>query len=61
MNAFKIKVKWEKIAAKFKQKPLSSEDEDSLFYNANEEELWEKRDKKLAKTKEELHKMITKS
>ena len=60
MNKLKIKGNWNETAGKLKQQYANLTDDDLLFAKGKEEELWGRLQTKLGKTKEELHKIISK-
>jgi uncharacterized protein YjbJ (UPF0337 family) len=60
MNKLKIKGNWNEVAGKLKQKFANLTDDDLLYTEGKEEELYGKLQKKLGKTKEELHKFLAK-
>ncbi len=60
MNKLKIKGNWNETAGKLKQQFANLTDDDLLFAKGKEEELWGRLQTKLGKTKEELHKIISK-
>jgi uncharacterized protein YjbJ (UPF0337 family) len=60
MNKLKIKGNWNEVAGKLKQKFANLTDDDLLYTEGKEEELYGKLQKKLGKTKEELHKLLAK-
>jgi uncharacterized protein YjbJ (UPF0337 family) len=60
MNKLNIKGNWNEIAGKLKQKFANLTDDDLLFTEGKEEELYGKLQQKLGKTKEELHKFLVK-
>ena len=60
MNKLEIKGSWNETAGKLKQKFANLTDDDLLFAKGKEEELWGRLQTKLGKTKEELHKIISK-
>jgi uncharacterized protein YjbJ (UPF0337 family) len=60
MNKLNIKGNWNELAGKLKQKFANLTDDDLLFVKGKEEELWGRLQTKLGKTKEELHKIISK-
>jgi uncharacterized protein YjbJ (UPF0337 family) len=60
MNKLEIKGNWNETAGKLKQKFANLTDDDLLFKKGKEEELWGRLQTKLGKTKEELHKIISK-
>ncbi len=60
MNKLKIKGNWNETAGKLKQKFANLTDDDLLLAKGKEEELWGRLQTKLGKTKEQLHKIISK-
>ena len=60
MNKLKIKGNWNETAGKLKQKFANLTDDDLLFAKGKEKELWGRLQTKLGKTKEQLHKIISK-
>jgi len=60
MNKLEIKGNWNETAGKLKQKFANLTDDDLLFTKGKEEELWGRLQTKLGKTKEQLHKIISK-
>ena len=60
MNKLKMKGNWNETAGKLKQQFANLTDDDLLFAKGKEEELWGRLQTKLGKTKEELHKIISK-
>jgi uncharacterized protein YjbJ (UPF0337 family) len=60
MNTFTIKGNWNEIAGKLKQQFANLTDDDLLFKEGKEEELFGRLQQKLGKTKEELRKLIAK-
>jgi len=60
MNKLKIKGNWNETAGKLKQKFANLTDDDLLFIKGKEKELWGRLQTKLGKTKEQLHKIISK-
>jgi len=60
MNKLNIKGKWNETAGKLKQQFANLTDDDLLFAKGKEEELWGRLQTKLGKTKEQLHKIISK-
>ena len=60
MNKLKIKGNWNETAGKLKQQFANLTDDDLLFAKGKEEELWGRLQTKLGKTKEQLHKIISK-
>ena len=60
MNKLSIKGNWNKVAGKLKQKYANLTDDDLLFAEGKEEELSGRLQKKLGKTKEEIHDLLEK-
>jgi len=60
MNKLNIKGNWNEVAGKLKQKYANLTDDDLLFAEGKEEELVGKLQKKLGKTREEIHKLLAK-
>jgi uncharacterized protein YjbJ (UPF0337 family) len=60
MNKLEIKGNWNETVGKLKQKFANLTDDDLLLVKGKEEELWGRLQTKLGKTKEELHKIISK-
>ena len=60
MNKLKIKGNWNETAGKLKQKFANLTDDDLFFTKGKEKELWGRLQTKLGKTKEQLHKIISK-
>lgn len=60
MNELKIKGNWNELIGKLKQKFADLTDDDLLFVEGKEEELLGRLQKKLGKTKEEVHDMLEK-
>jgi uncharacterized protein YjbJ (UPF0337 family) len=60
MNKLKIKGTWNETAGKLKQQFANLTDDDLLLAKGKEEELWGRLQTKLGKTKEQLHKIISK-
>lgn len=60
MNSLIIKGNWNELAGKLKQQFANLTDDDLLFKEGKEEELLGKLQNKLGKTKEEIHKIISK-
>ena len=60
MNKLNIKGNWNEAAGKLKQQFANLTDDDLLFKEGKEEELMGKLQKKLGKTKDELHKLLSK-
>ena len=60
MNSLIITANWNELAGKLKQLYANLTDDDLLFKEGKEEELLGRLQNKLGKTKEELHKIISK-
>ena len=60
MNALIIKGNWNELSGKLKQQFANLTDDDLLLKEGKEEELLGRLQNKLGKTKEELHKIISK-
>ncbi|HEM49112.1 MAG TPA: CsbD family protein [Caldithrix sp.] len=60
MNKLNIKGNWNEVAGKLKQKFANLTDDDLLFTEGKEEELYGKLQQKLGKTKEEFQKLLAK-
>ena len=60
MKKLDIKGNRSELAGKLKQKIANLTDDDLLFKEGKEEELWGRLQKKLGKPKEELRKIISK-
>jgi len=60
MNAQSIKGNWIEVAGKLKQKYANLTNDDLLFIEGKEEELFGRLQKKLGKTKEEIRNLIEK-
>jgi len=60
MNKLNIKGNWSEVAGKLKQKFANLIDDDLLFKNGKEEELFGRLQQKLGKTKEQIRKLIAK-
>lgn len=60
MNKYTIKGDWKVISGKLKQQFANLTDDDLLFAEGKEEELLGKLEKKMGKTKDEIHKLISK-
>ena len=58
MNTTELKGNWEEQKSKLKQKFAALTDNDLLFTEGKKEEMLEKLQKKIGKTKEELFKII---
>ena len=59
MNKTEINGNWNEQKGKLKQKFAALTDNDFLFQEGKEDEMWGKIQKKLGKTKEELLKLVT--
>ncbi len=59
MNTTEFKGNWNEQKGKLKQKYAILTDDDLLLEEGKEDELYGKLQKKLGKTKEELHKIIS--
>jgi len=59
MNTTELKGNWEQQKGKLKQKFATFTDNDLLFAEGKKEEMVERLQTKLGKTKEELHKIIS--
>lgn len=59
MNTTELKGNWKEVTGKLKQKYATLTDDDLLLAEGKEEETFGKLQKKLGKTKEEFHKMIS--
>ena len=60
MNKLSFKGNWNEVAGKLKQKFANLTDDDLLFKEGKEEELLGRLQKKLGKSKEEIHKLLAK-
>ncbi|HBD95567.1 MAG: general stress protein CsbD [Spirochaetes bacterium GWF1_31_7] len=60
MNNLKAKGNLAELVGKLKQKFANLTDDDLLFIEGKEDELWGRIQKKLGKTKDEIHKLIEK-
>jgi uncharacterized protein YjbJ (UPF0337 family) len=60
MNKLGIKGAWKEVAGKLKQKYADLTDDDLLFSEGKEEELFGKLQKKLGKTKSEIKNILSK-
>ncbi|PSK94045.1 CsbD family protein [Taibaiella chishuiensis] len=58
MNAQTLKGNWNELKGKLKQKYADLTDDDLLYAEGKEDELYGKLQQKLGKTKEELHKEL---
>ena len=59
MNTTELKGNWNEQKGKLKQKFAILTDDDLMFAEGKQEEMFGKLQKKLGKTKEELHKIIS--
>jgi uncharacterized protein YjbJ (UPF0337 family) len=59
MNTTSLKAGWEETKAKLKQKYATLTDDDLMFKEGKEDELYARLQGKLSKSKEELQKMIS--
>jgi len=60
MNKINIKGNWNELGSKLRHQFANLTDDDLLLAKGKEEELWGRLQTKLGKTKEQLHKIITK-
>ena len=60
MNKLIMKGNWNEIAGKLKQQFANLTDDDILYQKGKEEELLGRLQNKLGKTKEDIHKIISK-
>lgn len=60
MNTLSIKGNWNEVAGKLKQQYANLTDDDLLFVKGKEEELFGRLQKKLGKTKSEIHDLLAK-
>jgi uncharacterized protein YjbJ (UPF0337 family) len=60
MNKLKIKGNWNEVSGKLKQQFADLTDDDLLYKEGKEEELLGRLQKKLGKSKEEIHKLLAK-
>ncbi len=60
MDKLNIKGNWNELAGKLKQKFADLTDDDVLYKEGKEEELLGRLQKKLGKTKEQIHNLISK-
>lgn len=58
MNTQNLKGKWNELKGKFKQKYADLTDDDLLYVEGKEDELYGRLQQKLGKTKEEVQKEI---
>jgi uncharacterized protein YjbJ (UPF0337 family) len=59
MNTTNLKGQWDEQKGKLKQKFATLTDNDLLFVEGKKDEMMGRLEKKLGKTKEELHKIIS--
>lgn len=59
MNTTELKGNWDEQKGKLKQKFATLTDDDLLFAQGKKDEMYGKLQKKLGKTKEELHKILS--
>jgi len=59
MNTTELKGNWDEQKGKLKQKFATLTDDDLLFAEGKKDEMYGKLQKKLGKTKEELHKILS--
>jgi uncharacterized protein YjbJ (UPF0337 family) len=59
MNSTEIKGNWNELKGKLKQKFGDLTDDDLMFAEGKEDEMYGKLQQKLGKTKEELHKILS--
>jgi len=59
MNTTEIKGNWDEIKGKLKQKFAQLTDDDLMFAEGKQEEMYGKLQQKLGKTKEEIHKILS--
>ncbi|MDP3148559.1 MAG: CsbD family protein [Ignavibacteria bacterium] len=60
MDKLNIKGNWNELAGKLKQKFAELTDDDLLFKEGKDEELWGRLQQKLGKTKEQIRDLIAK-
>lgn len=58
MNSLQLKGKWNEVKGKLKQKYADLTEDDLLYAEGKEEELYGRLQKKLGKSKEEVEKLI---
>jgi uncharacterized protein YjbJ (UPF0337 family) len=58
MNKLNLKGNWNEVAGKIKQKYANLTDDDLLFIEGKEDELFGRLQKKLGQTKEEIRNLI---
>ncbi len=59
MNSTEIKGNWNELKGKLKQKYATLTDDDLMFAEGKEDEMYGKLQQKLGKTKEELHQILS--
>lgn len=59
MNTTEIKGNWNELKGKLKQKYATLTDDDLMFAEGKEDEMYGKLQQKLGKTKEELHQILS--
>ncbi|KUJ59712.1 general stress protein CsbD [Flavobacteriaceae bacterium CRH] len=59
MNTTEIKGNWNELKGKLKQKYADLTDDDLLYDEGKEDELYGKLQQKLGKTKEEIHQLFS--
>ncbi|CAM3485220.1 CsbD family protein [Flavobacterium chungbukense] len=59
MNSTEIKGNWNELKGKLKQKYADLTDDDLLYEEGKEDEMYGKIQKKLGQTKEEFHKILS--
>jgi len=59
MNTTELKGNWDELKGKLKQKYAQLTDDDLMFAEGKQEELYGKLQQKLGKTKEEIHKILS--
>ncbi|WP_456314288.1 CsbD family protein [Pseudomonas shirazensis] len=59
MNTTEIKGNWNELKGKLKQKYADLTDDDLLYDEGKEDEMYGKLQQKLGKTKEELHQLFS--
>jgi len=60
MSKLNIKGNWNELAGKLKQKFANLTDDDLLFKEGKEDELWGRLQQRLGKTKEQIRELIAK-
>jgi len=59
MNTTEIKGNWNELKGKLKQKYATLTDDDLMFVEGKEDEMYGNLQQKLGKTKEELHQILS--